>query len=253
MDTGADVFAGRLLDGKQWKDIKKMSLEDNILGGSPDSRAFDSEQRHYNWSQIVWLEKVLSVVNGGKSGPGRTMLFLHAPPMNVPKNRRWENLRENNRHTPKWIPQDECDLTYGTVNHYLSQFLFLCMGYRESELVEQDVRSELRNTDLVFSGHAHRNIEFRVEKEWVQTDGKHAIRMYCDNYSELMDTRNLRTWWDQHRPVIVQTAACGLCGTTDRDPPYFRVVTIDRSGQISNFKVLSGQIRPGSSRLLAIT
>lgn len=63
MDTGSDVFNGQLLDGKTINDIGRISIEDNLLGGSPDSRAFDSEQKHYNWSQIVWLEKVLSSIS----------------------------------------------------------------------------------------------------------------------------------------------------------------------------------------------
>lgn len=57
MDTGSDVFIGQLLDKKEIKYVKKISVKDNILGGSPDSKAFDPEQVYYNWSQIVWLEK----------------------------------------------------------------------------------------------------------------------------------------------------------------------------------------------------
>ncbi len=241
MDTGADVFIGQLLDGKELKHIKHMSLEDNILGGSPDSRAFDSEQTYYNWSQIVWLEKVLTTVSQELDGQGKTFLFLHAPPINPDKDRKWKDLWESERPAPKWIAKDECNLTYGTINHYLSQFFYLCMGYRESELVKEEVEPSLREVDLIFSGHAHRNIEFRLEKEWVATDKKHEIRIYSDVYSQILNKGNPERNWEKHKPVIVQTASCGLHGKYDENPPYYRKVTIDGTGQITGFRVRDKQ------------
>lgn len=240
MDTGADVFVGRLLDGKEMKDIKRMSIEDNILGGSPDSRAFDSEQSCYNWSQIVWLEKVLSVLDN-MDGNKRTFIFLHAPPINLKEDNDfvWSNLWERRRERPKWIARDECNLTYGTINHYLSQFFYLCIGYRESELVREKVEPSLRKVDLVLSGHAHRNSEFRIEKEWVAKDKKYEIRIYSEMYSQLLDAGNPDKWWEEHRPVVVQIASCGLQGKTDRDPPYFRKVTMNGKGQIIDFRVMN--------------
>ncbi len=241
MDTGADVFIGQLLDGKELKHIKHMSLEDNILGGSPDSRAFDSEQTYYNWSQIVWLEKVLTTVSQELDGQGKTFLFLHAPPINPDKDRKWKDLWESERPAPKWIAKDECNLTYGTINHYLSQFFYLCMGYRESELVKEEVEPSLREVDLIFSGHAHRNIEFRLEKEWVATDKKHEIRIYSDVYSQILNKGNPERDWEKYKPVIVQTASCGLHGKYDENPPYYRKVTIDGTGQITGFRVRDKQ------------
>jgi len=246
MDTGADVFIGQLLDGKEMKRIKKMSIEDNILGGSPDSRAFDSEQNHYSWSQIVWLDKVLSVYDkNDMDGNKRTLIFLHAPPINLKYDNDfvYRKLWERKRPVQKWISRDDCNLTYGTINHYLSQFFYLCMGYREGELTKEMVEPSLTKVDLVFSGHAHRNIEFRLKQEWVGADSKHEIRIYSDEYSQLLDDNNPYQWWEDHRPVIVQTAACGPKGETDKDPPYFRKVTIDAKGQISDFRVMkNGQV-----------
>jgi hypothetical protein len=57
-------------------------------------------------------------------------------------------------------------------------------------LVEKEVQSSLREVDLVFSGHAHRNIEFRIDKEWVDRDNKHEIRIYSDLYSQLLSGNN---------------------------------------------------------------
>jgi predicted MPP superfamily phosphohydrolase len=241
MDTGADVFIGQLLDGKELKHIKHMSLEDNILGGSPDSRAFDSEQTYYNWSQIVWLDKVLTTVNQELDGQGKTFVFLHAPPINPAKDCEWKDLWESERPAPKWIAKDKCNLTYGTINHYLSQFFYLCMGYRESELANEEVEPSLRKIDLVFSGHAHRNIEFRLEKEWVATDKSHEIRIYSDVYSQILNKGDPERDWKRYKPVIVQTASCGLHGKYDGNPPYYRKVTIDGTGRITGFRVRDKQ------------
>jgi len=256
MDTGSDVFIGQLLDEKKIRDIKRMSLEDNILGGSPDSRSFDSEQMYYNWSQIVWLEKVMKVIANISQKPedeSKVFIFLHAPPIN-PKDNDISQLRESRKEGQKWITENECNLTYGTINHYLSQFFYLCLGYREgdrikqkfsiygaiihyfrrfvscfidyrkSDLVEQKVEQKFKLVDIVFSGHAHRNIEFRLEKA-----KDHTIRIYHDEYS-----KNPYPWWGKS-PVIVQTASCAIRGEFDEDPPYYRKVIIE-NGQVTSFK-----------------
>lgn len=225
MDTGSDVFIGQLLDEKKIRDIKRMSLEDNILGGSPDSRSFDSEQMYYNWSQIVWLEKVIAAISKKSEDEGRVFVFLHAPPIN-PKDSDISQLREIFRKGQKWIPEKECNLTYGTINHYLSQFFYLCMGYRESDLVEQKIEQKFKLVDIVFSGHAHRNIEFRIEK-----DEDHKIRIYHDKYSEYKESHKFLG----KSPVIVQTASCAIRGEFDEDPPYYRKVIIE-NGHVTSFK-----------------
>ena len=109
MDTGPDACVAPLQDGKTVESIKVMTFSKSILSGSPDSRAFDSERTHYNWSQIVWLEKVLEAVNSPSDENGRTFLFVHAPPINFKttarstRNNLWESRRTDKRHT--WIPQ----------------------------------------------------------------------------------------------------------------------------------------------------
>lgn len=269
MDTGSDVFIGKLLDNEKAKYLKRMSLEDNILGGSPDSRAFDSEQVYYNWSQIVWLEKALAAIPNNPEGKNRAFIFLHAPPINPPDNVDLRMVleseqdgkcsyipapKEHNRvyefikycfayvrskvckSTDRVLkPGEECNLTYGSVNHYLSQFFYLCLGYRESELPEENAERKFKPVDIVFSGHAHKNIEFRIEK-----DQDHKIRIYHDWYSNTQKSYNC---WGKS-PVIVQTASCGVPGGKDDKPPYYRKVTIDNSGQITQF-VYSNSLENG--------
>jgi hypothetical protein len=242
MDTGSDVLTGDLLDGKRiWK-LKRMSIKDNILGGSPDSRAFDSQRKYYNWSQIVWLENVLAACNR-HDGNGRTFLFLHAPPVNLPRRlgHKGLKLREAEREKTEkhaWINECDCNLTFGTVNHYLRQFFYLCMGYCEGELGAEEAKPGVRKVDVVFCGHAHTNIEFRIAKEWIREDGAHAIRIYCDAYSRIRAADRDGPWWHKHTPLIVQTAACGLQGPRAEKPPYYRLVHIDGTGQISDFSSL---------------
>lgn len=270
MDTGSDVFVGQLLDGKKAKELKRISLADNILGGSPDSRAFDSEKIYYNWSQIIWLEKALLAISNKQQGKNKTFVFLHAPPINPPDDIDLSEVRESklNGKSDKWIPAPEehsliyeyyrlivtfikskfckpgikklkpgegCNLTYGSVNHYLSQFFYLCLGYRESELTERDSQRKFNPVDIVFSGHAHKNIEFRIEKgtEVRNQEVKHVIRIYHDCYS---NNGGYNCWGES--PVVVQTAACGIAGDNDNKPPYYRNVAIDNSSKITGFGYL---------------
>ncbi|KHE93656.1 MAG: hypothetical protein SCABRO_00585 [Candidatus Scalindua brodae] len=213
-----------------------MSIRDSIIGGSPDTRAFDDEQIYYNWEQIVWLDKVISFISKDSNQNGSMFVFLHSPPINPPDDTKFDNKRdeliESNRSNPAWISKDECYLTYGTINHYLSQFFYLCTGFRESELVTPGVVRNLKPVDIVFSGHAHRNIEFRVEK-----DINHKIRIYHDKYSDNYDHKKPYEWWGKGSPVIVQTASCSIAGRNDKYPPYYRQVILDTDMRITGFEV----------------
>jgi hypothetical protein len=100
----------------------------------------------------------------------------------------------------------------------------------EKKLVYGNTEPHLREVDLVFSGHAHRNIEFRLEKEWVASNKKHEIRIFSDVYSQLWNAGKIRETWEDYRPVILQTAACGLKGRYDDNPPYYSKVKIDGKG-----------------------
>lgn len=224
MDTGSDVNTGQFLDGKTIDSIKTMSIEDNILGHSPDSRGFDSEKQYYVWSQIVWLKEALSV---DQAGDGRTFLFLHAPPINTDEDNaemqtRWEST------TGEPIKKSDCILTFGTLNHYLSQLFNLCFGQREDE--GEVGGPQYRMVDMVCCGHAHRNIEFRLEMHGEK------LRIYSDDYAQLLlESDAPAHWWVMNRPVVAQTAAVGPKGKHDIEPPYYRVVRLDEYGTITDF------------------
>ncbi len=243
MDTGPDACVAPLQDGKTLESIKVMTFSKSILSGSPDSRAFDSEHTHYNWSQIVWLEKALTALNPRSDGnaDGRTFIFVHSPPINfrtTPRcNKRnlWESNRTEKKH--KWIPQQECRLNSGTINHFLSQFWYMCLGYLESDLSGSDAAQRFDKVDVVFSGHTHRDVEFRMT-----VDRNHRVRIYADPYSENLarlasstpDERH--AWWENHKPILLQTAACGPRKYRNQNPPYFRIVSLDKHGCINDFR-----------------
>lgn len=244
MDTGPDACVAPLQDGKTLESIKIMTYSKSILSGSPDSRAFDSEQTHYHWSQIVWLEKALEALNPRSDTSGRTFVFVHSPPINFKttnkctKDNLWESRRTGKKH--QWIPQKECGLSFGTINHFLSQFWYLCLGLVESDLAGCDTPTRLNEVDVVFSGHTHRNFEFRLSM-----DENCRIRIYSDPYSD--NLANLKptgreqrdAWWETFRPILVQTAACGPRKYSNQKPPYCRVVSIDEYGVINDFRSMS--------------
>jgi hypothetical protein len=99
------------------------------------------------------------------------------------------------------------------------------------------VGPSLREVDIVFCGHAHRNIEFRLEKEWVSTDKRHEIGIFSDVYSQLWHAGRIGGTWEDFRPVIVQTASCGLNGKYAPRPPYYRKISMYGEGHITDFRV----------------
>jgi len=272
MDSGPDIFTGAFLDDKDIHNIKRLSIEDNILGGSPDSRGFDSSHLFYNWSQIVWLDELLRVINPiDQEVNGRVFVFVHAPPINVKNSirgqmKRYSETERKGRATTGWIPIEEYNLTYGTLNHYVSQLFYLCLGYRESEVYHPDPKQVYRKVDAVFSGHAHRNIEFRIGWETLKSTAmpvQHfkwraiahkllgrlvspprkkkkrliAVRIFCDDYTQILKNppngQPPADWWEENKPFFIQTAACGLLGDDDDKPPYFRKIRIEPNAAVS--------------------
>ncbi len=269
MDTGADVAATgvqKLLDGKKADELKKVSLGDT-LGMSPDSMAFDDRQAFYNWSQIVWLDKVLSCIST-KDEKDKIFICVHAPPLNYDMDYKdkLNALRESKSQT--FIEEEEpgkvlsiiywlakkmgrkkrdiddilqklglkkendksLNLTYGTINHYLSQFFFLCRGLRENphRRINPTQNSNLKKVDMVLSGHAHINVEFRIDVDRKKPESK--VRIYHDKYSEYT-----KDFYDS-KTFIVQTAACGPPGDDAGSPPYFRMIKVDKQNRITSFE-----------------
>jgi len=248
LDTGPDCLTAQSFWDEGGKKVRRISISDNILGGSPDTMGFYPSNEFYPYSQIAWLEKVLGCIGDAKKQPPERRVFvgLHAPPANLSPNKRddaEEQLERNQTEKKSGVlmkksPFGGCDaldgydVRYGTVNHYLSQFFYLCLGCREAE----------RNNpfgpgvDAVFAGHAHWNMEFKLRKpqkagpEW-------APEVWYGRFSDQVEADCRENPADRWGPLLLQTAACGPQGRIAKEvPPNFRYVTVGANGAVCNLQ-----------------
>ncbi|MBI4651814.1 metallophosphoesterase [Candidatus Desantisbacteria bacterium] len=210
MDTGPDCFVGQKVWNGGNKKRERLSLNDNIMGGSPDSMAFYPLNEFYSYNQINWLEKILiSIKNKIENDKRRIFICLHSPPVNlkeIPDISKGEIL----------LQKGVIDIRYGTINHFLSQFFHLCIGKKEN-----DNKYTGEKIDVVISGHTHYSVEFRIDEN---------LKVYCGNYS------NTPANLDKLRPIVLQTPPCGPIKNIDRkkyhNPPYFRMIHIRNNGEV---------------------
>ena len=215
MDTGPDCFTGQSFWDKGNKKMKRLTIKDNILGGSPDSMSFYPINEYYSYGQINWLEKVLNAIYKNGNENNRIFICLHAPPI---------NLKRNPKILPGKLEQLVTDnIRFGTINHFLSQFYHLCLGKKEN-----DPSYSKERVDMVFCGHAHQNIEFRIEEN-------EKLFVYCGNYSENLSTNN----FEGKKPYILQSAAVGPLHKDFENPPYYRYIKIGAKNEIISFKSLN--------------
>src|SRR5215469_9914388 len=215
LDTGPDCLTAQSFWDDGGKKVRNISLDDNILGGSPDSMGFYPANEFYPYSQIAWLENVLACLANSAADdvPGRVFAGLHAPVANLSVKRRQHadgELQRNppNKHyvfmEPGWL--NGYDIRYGTVNHYLSQFFYLCLGCREAAPDERFGPG----IDAVFSGHAHWNLEFKLQKP--HNAARHwRPEIFYSEFSQEVEAScaDPRARWG---PLLLQTAACGPQG-----------------------------------------
>jgi hypothetical protein len=114
------------------------------------------------------------------------------------------------------------------VNHYLSEFYYLCLGYREG----QTHTFTGPGIDAVFAGHAHWSIEFKLQKP-ANTAPMWKPEVLYGRFSDAVvkSPEPPDHWWG---PLLLQTGACGPPSKTDSNPPNFRYITIDASLGVSN-------------------
>jgi len=242
LDTGHDVLVAQSFWDNSGKKIGPVSIRDNILGGSPDTTAFYPPNSYYPYSQIAWLERVLTSIQSttGQMPQGdrccRVFVALHSPPANLSPGdleraeiilaqRAEENgilLRR------KWWGR--FDVRFGTLNHFLSQFYYLCMGYRERE----PHTTFGPGVDVVLAGHAHWNVEFRLDQPEPVPNATWAPLIYFGKFSAMIEKATKEApshWWG---PLLLQTAACGPPSAHDPEPPYYRYIKIDGAHRIQN-------------------
>ncbi|MBZ5654701.1 MAG: metallophosphoesterase [Acidobacteriia bacterium] len=234
MDSGHDAMTCESFSDEGGKKIRPLKIRDNILGGSPESMAFYPPNECYPYSQIAWLESALKhiqeryrLVAPDAARPCRIIVGLHAPPANLsPTQRKKADAQRAGGGedglllSRKWW--GGYDIHYGTINHYVSQFFYLCLGFRESALLQPSGPG----IDLVLSGHVHWNMEFRLAKPQSDNTGEWHPQVFYGDFSKMVEEGQGQgnRWWN---PLLLQTAACGPPSAAAEKTPYYRPVHID--------------------------
>jgi hypothetical protein len=233
LDTGFDCLrAQRFWDGGR-KKLGPISIKDNILGGSPDSMGFYDANEFYPYSQIAWMEGLLRLISHGEGkgdGPARIFVGVHAPPINLSKQQRLEADNALQDKQEILLEQGIYNIRYGSINHYLSQFLHLCLGRAEGRPEDR-----FRHVTMVLAGHAHRRLECCLR--W-DTKGN-SPSVYYGNYTG--EPSAMQDYLKESRPLILQTPAIGPRGDDSffDSPPHFRWIEIDKRGTVLEARVTS--------------
>ena len=192
--------------------------------------SFFEANEFYPYSQIAWLEGLLRLISdreGKVDGPARIFIGVHTPPINLSvKQRRNANAaRQGDKEII--LKARKYNIRYGTINHYLSQFLHLCLGRAEGRLKEG-----FRQVTIVFAGHAHWRLECRLH--WDEQKQKPLI--YYGDYTGVASAGGDKPW-----PLILQTPAIGPIGIDDfsKSPPHFRLVEVTKNGAVLDAGVKS--------------
>jgi len=235
LDTSHDALTAQSFWDNGGKKLRRLNVRDNILGGSPESMAFYPPNEYYPYSQITWLEAVLDCIRQTHKQLAETdrrcriVVGLHAPPANLSPNdrERADDLLQS-QGGPSLLRRGwpgGFDVHYGTVNHYVSEFFYLCLGFRESALEAPTGPG----VDIVLSGHVHWNIDFQLRRPAASpgAQGWNPLVYYGDFSAQVEKHQGKPNCWLD--PLILQTAACGPPSETNGQNPYFRYITVDES------------------------
>ena len=197
------------LDGGQ--DNYTHGFMDALIGGSPDTDCVTDSQ----------MELIKSYFES-KKGPGPIVIIVHTPPVNIKGENEKQELYENylRKKTGKpWIDRKDNNLSFGSLAHNWKTFLEVLTGLTNQKKYI---------VDLVLSGHAHQNIEFRLQPYYHRKDKRYEVGIYCWDYSNqllnLKTPEERRQWWEKNKPFILQTAATGPTGKYE---PEIRKIVIE--------------------------
>ncbi len=260
MDTGPDCLVGQQFWNEGNKKARRLSVGDNFIGGAPDSMSFYPANPYYVYGQITWFENVLKSLENinlkRTNVEQRVFVCLHSPPINLETN---PVLKEKNevllvnydvdsflgracynarrlmfkllgyKESSEKYPAPR-NARYGTTNHYVSQFLHLCLGKKE-----KDPCYNGPEVDIVFCGHAHQEAEFRVEPN--ESEG---LNIYFGRYSKAEPS----LYSGLKRPLFLQTAAGGPLSDNYGTPPHYRIVKVDAHGRVVECKMYDQHANP---------
>ena len=232
LDTGHDCLRAQYLWDDGDKKLGPLSIRDNTIGGSPDTMAFYDVNEYYPYSQISWIDRLQDLITRNKekdNEPVRIIIGLHTPPINLSQNERKKADKLVTKDTKGLLlAEGKFDIGYGSTNHFLSQFLHLCLGR-----VEQYPGTLWYNhVDFVLAGHAHWKLEFRLD--WNHKLNKPVV-YYGDFTSDLAN-------YPQNCPLFLQTPSAGPKEEYSPNPPYFRMIEIDGQGKVKNAAVFALEV-----------
>jgi 3',5'-cyclic AMP phosphodiesterase CpdA len=261
LDTGHDCLTAQSFWDEGGKKVERVRVKGNMLGGSPDTMGFYQPNPYFPYSQIAWLERVLDLI--GKQhhqqpvGPRKCRVFvgLHSPPANlepndrrradaaveanagkpIPLRKRWRRLGGCRLLPMRWRLRLGYNIRYGTINHYLSQFYYLCLGARE----EDPAKEWGCGVDVALAGHAHWQLEFKLERpESAAGNWKPTLHYGHFSDSPAPDPGSADKWIE---PLLLQTAACGPPNLPKKPPkfpdtPYYRLIRVEPDHRISTLK-----------------
>lgn len=236
LDTGFDCLrAQRFWDGGR-KKLGPISIKDALLGGSPDSMGFYDANEFYPYSQIAWMESLLGLISrveGTGDSSAQVFVGVHTPPINLSKKQRLEadGLLQGQQEIP--LEHGKYDIRYGSINHYLSQFLHLCLGRTEGR-----PENRLPRVAMTLAGHAHWRLECCLRWD----DDADKLTIYYGNYTD--NPSQMQKYLKDQRPLILQTPAIGPRGdgSFSQSPPYFRWIEIDKSGAVLDAGVTNPEL-----------
>jgi hypothetical protein len=231
LDSGFDCLrAQRFWDGGR-KKLGRISIKDNLLGGSPDSMGFFDANEFYPFSQIAWMEGMLRLISDSErkgDGPAQIFVGMHAPPINLSEEQRIKADRALAGKPEIPLEAGKYNIRYGSINHYLSQFLHLCLGRAEGRPKDQ-----FRQVTMVLSGHAHWRLECCLR--WDAQGNNPSV--YYGDYTGVPSA--MQGYLKASRPLVLQTPAIGPRGNDSfsKSPPHFRWIEVDKSGTVLDARV----------------
>jgi hypothetical protein len=187
---------------------------DALIGGSPDTDCVTDFQ----------MELIESYFKSKKQ-PNPIVIIMHTPPVNIKGKYEKEELYEDYlkvKTGKSWIDCEDKNLSYGSLAYNWKEFLKLLTGL---------TNKKGQKIDLVLSGHAHQNIEFRLESYYDKVHKRNEVGICCGEYSKQLLTKNTpqerEKWWKENKPFILQTAATGPKGKYDE--PEIRKIVIENN------------------------